>query len=139
MVELCRCPAVCCVAIGATEAKATFMRLIFLMTGITILGCCLEIAQPTCIDMTLYTSNIHMPARYFERENIVIKTFPKTIHAIMAIETGGAKRQCMRRHEAQVHLTVTAITDIWSKRCDVTLMTIFAVKRFARNRKLMAL
>jgi hypothetical protein len=45
----------------------------------------------------------------------------------------------MRRHEAQVHLPVTAITGSWSKRCDVTLMTIITGKRLIRSRKLMAL
>jgi hypothetical protein len=44
MVKLCRSPTRCCVAIGATGSESPLMRLILLVTGITILWSGLEVA-----------------------------------------------------------------------------------------------
>ena len=86
VIKFCRRPSLRCVAIRATEAKTTFMRLIFSMARITILQCYLEIAKPPCIDMTLHTSQSYMLAGNFEQKPIVIEIFSKAIQAIMAIQ-----------------------------------------------------
>lgn len=56
----------------------------------------------------------------------------------MAIEAGRAKRQRVRGHESQVHLTVTGIAGVWGERCDIAVMAISACERCTRSRKLVS-
>ena len=48
----------------------------------------------------------------------------------MTIQTGRTKRQRVRGHKAQIHLTVAPIASIQSERCDVTLMAVITHERF---------
>jgi hypothetical protein len=66
MVERGIFPTVCGVALAAIEPEATFMRLITMMTGITILQRHREISEAARVDMTLYTGNTNMLTRELE-------------------------------------------------------------------------
>jgi hypothetical protein len=66
VIKFCRHPAVWCVAICAVQSKPSLMRLIFLMTGITILKRYLKITDSARIDVTLHTSQAHMLTSDFE-------------------------------------------------------------------------
>ncbi len=80
-----------------------------------------------------------MLASNLEWKPIVIEIFSKTIHPIMTIQTGRTKRQRVRGHKAQIHLTVATIASIQSERCDVAVMAVITGERFTRRRKLMTL
>jgi hypothetical protein len=58
----------------------------------------------------------------------VIKVFVKAIHAIVTIQTSGAKRERMRGHEPKIHLTVAGIARFQSERCDIAVMAIITLE-----------
>lgn len=139
MIELGGLPSLCGVAIGAIESKSPFMRLVAPVARIAILQGRLEVSEAACVDVALHAGKPHMLTGNLERKYVMIEIFPETIYAIMTIETGGTKRQVMRGHESQVHLTMTAIARFQSEGCDVTMMTVIASKWFPRSCTLMAL
>ena len=67
VVELCRRPASRGMALTAVRAKATLMRVVAVMTGITVLRCHFKIAKAACIDMTLRAGKACMLSGNFER------------------------------------------------------------------------
>lgn len=134
VIEPGRRPTLCSVTLAAVQSKAPIVRLITLVTGIAILQCHFEVTQTTCIDMTLHAGKTDMLARNLERKDIVIEVLPKTIHAIVTIETGGTKRQRMRSHESQVYSTMAIIAGVQSEGRDVSMVTITADERPVRRR-----
>jgi hypothetical protein len=66
----------------------------------------------------------------------MIEVLPQTIYPVMTIKTGRAKRQCMRRHERRIGLTVTCVTGFQRKCGDIVLMAIIAGKDSPRRRSL---
>lgn len=109
------------------------------MAGITILMGYLKITRSARIGMTLDTGQPYMLASNLEWKPIMIELFSKTIHPIMTIQTGRTKRQRVRGHKAQIHLTVAPIASIQSERCDVTLMAVITSKRLTVRCKLVTL
>jgi hypothetical protein len=69
----------------------------------------------------------------------MIEVLAQAIHAIMTIKTGGPKRQSMRRHKPQIHLTVATITCIHREGCDISVMAVLTGERLTRSRQLMSL
>ena len=64
---------------------------------------------------------------------------PETIDAVMAVETGGTKRQSMRGHEGGIHLTVAGIAGLRRESCDIALVAIVALEWSPRCRSLVSI
>jgi hypothetical protein len=66
VVEAGRSPAIRCMTLAAIQPEAAFMRLIVMVTGVTILRGLLEVANAARVDMTLHAGKSNVFARYFE-------------------------------------------------------------------------
>jgi hypothetical protein len=75
----------------AIRPKAAFMRVVGMMTGVTILQRPRKIAESARIEMALTTGKIGVFACQWERKGIVIEALAETIHTIVTIEAGRAK------------------------------------------------
>jgi hypothetical protein len=137
VIKFCGGPALGCVTLTAIQAEAPPVRLLGVMTGIAILQCHLEIAEPARIDVALYTGQANVLSGELERKDIMVEVLSKTIDAIVAVEAGRAKGQRVRRHVPQILFTVTGIAGFQIEGRDITLMTVVADERFARSRQLM--
>ena len=67
--------------------KATLMRLIVEVTGITILRSRRKVHQSSRVDMAPHTGNTDVSTGELERKHIVIKIRTKLIHTVMTVET----------------------------------------------------
>jgi hypothetical protein len=92
VVEAGRCPAIRRVTLAAIQPEAAFMRLIIMMTGVTILQGYREVANAARVDMTLHTGKTHMLTRELEGKDIVVEILSEPIHAIVTVKTTGTKR-----------------------------------------------
>lgn len=60
VIELCRSPAICCVALAAIQPEAALMRFIVVVTGIAILGGHREVTEAARVDVTLNAGKTDM-------------------------------------------------------------------------------
>ncbi len=71
-----------------------------------------------------------------ESKLIVVETFSKAVHTVMAIQAGRSVGKHMGRHEGCVHLTMTAGTHRGIELGDVVSVAVLAGERFTRLREL---
>ena len=133
VVESGRRPAIHRVTLAAIQPEATLMRLIVMMTGVAILQGHLEVAKAARVDMTLYTGKTHVLTRQREGKAVVVKILPEPIHAIVTVETAGAKRQRMRGHEHRIHLTMACVASLRREGCDIAQVAVVALEGSPRS------
>lgn len=86
VIELCRRPALCRMALAAIETKAPLVRLIVMVTRVAVLLCHRKIAKAARVDMALHTGDPDVFTGQLECERLMIETLPKAVHAIVTVE-----------------------------------------------------
>lgn len=132
-------PAVFVMTTDAIKSKTPVMRIVAPMTGMAILQGHCKITQPARVRVAFYTRKPGMPANDLERELVMIEVGDKTVHAVMTIQTGGTKRQRMRRRESQVHLTMARVASLQIEPGYIVRVTIGTDERLTRDLELVPL
>src|SRR5512141_2938859 len=100
------------------------MRIILLVTRIAILIGDREIAQCARTVMTLVTGKSCMPAFELKGESIMVKVFPKTVHAVMTVQAGCPVCQAMGGHKGEIRLAMTGIAGIEIEPGDIVSVAV---------------
>ncbi|PIV27197.1 MAG: hypothetical protein COS37_03215 [Anaerolineae bacterium CG03_land_8_20_14_0_80_58_20] len=117
--------------------KPSFMLIIFLMAGITILRRGLQIYNRARLKMAFCTFDLGVFSIQFEVKYSVHKAFSKYIHPIMAGETIRPKGKRVRDCKPSINLAMATFASIGRKFRHTLWMAIFASERCARSHFLM--
>lgn len=92
VIELCGRPAIRSMTLTAIHSEATLVRVVVMVTGITILEGHCKVAKAARIEVALHTGKTFVFSCQLERRDIVVEILPEAVHAIVTVEAGGTER-----------------------------------------------